>query len=336
MRYVTFDLARGLAYALMVVAHVAPSDGPGRILITSEFLTAPLFALLVGAGAALSWERQRREVPQHLLRHAIRGLLVFALGWVLAQSSAQVVIVLMHLGVLMVAASLVALTPSSVVGTMMFVSGGASVLLAGTQSSSLLADGPYRPFAFLAYACAGILLARIFVANKSPRPWPLAIASATLLTLMLACLVVPNILGHGVHAYDGSLLETLGNLHGAVGIVLGCWFLAVLIGKAPWSWALAAPGQAALSLYTFQVIVLHVWTVTQQSADDHWIMLVGLIVGGFGLAIAWQASFRSLKFPHFLEGFRRGPLEGLLGCAVAPIHRSTSSSRRHEGTADQR
>ncbi|CAM4123694.1 hypothetical protein [Helcobacillus massiliensis] len=34
----------------MVIAHTAPSDGPARILITSEFLTAPLFALLVGAG----------------------------------------------------------------------------------------------------------------------------------------------------------------------------------------------------------------------------------------------------------------------------------------------
>ncbi|MCS6710799.1 hypothetical protein JSY14_01715 [Brachybacterium sp. EF45031] len=56
-RLVSIDLARTLAIAMMFTAHVAPSDGPARILLATEFLTAPLFALLVGAAAQLAHDR---------------------------------------------------------------------------------------------------------------------------------------------------------------------------------------------------------------------------------------------------------------------------------------
>lgn len=113
------DVARGLAYVLMVIAHVAPSDGPARMLLVSEFLTAPLFALLVGAGAQLAAGRATSAAPagsfrpgaappprpdglaRVLLHELPRAAAVFALGLLLARSDAQVVIVLMHLAVLM-------------------------------------------------------------------------------------------------------------------------------------------------------------------------------------------------------------------------------------------
>ena len=45
------DAARGVAVISMFVAHTAPSNGTADVLYLSEFLTFPLFALLVGVGA---------------------------------------------------------------------------------------------------------------------------------------------------------------------------------------------------------------------------------------------------------------------------------------------
>ena len=47
------DVVRAVVLVSMYVAHVAPSSGPGRVLELSEYLTMPLFALLVGVGAQL-------------------------------------------------------------------------------------------------------------------------------------------------------------------------------------------------------------------------------------------------------------------------------------------
>ena len=52
-RLVWVDVARGLALVSMFLAHAAPSGGPGGALHLTEFLTAALFAALVGVGAAL-------------------------------------------------------------------------------------------------------------------------------------------------------------------------------------------------------------------------------------------------------------------------------------------
>lgn len=127
-RVLFVDWARTAAYLLMVTAHVAPSDGPLRILLVSEFLTAPLFALLVGAGAQLGHGRNTQPTDdvadpadpadaapggttavhargadgRDIARAVVRALLVLGLGLLLVQSRASVVIVLMHLAVLMV------------------------------------------------------------------------------------------------------------------------------------------------------------------------------------------------------------------------------------------
>ena len=100
-RLLFVDWARGAAYVLMVIAHVAPSDGPARILLVGEFLTAPLFALLIGVGAQLSWSAAPQHGRRYVLREVVRAALVFALGLLLTLSAASVLIVLMHLAVLM-------------------------------------------------------------------------------------------------------------------------------------------------------------------------------------------------------------------------------------------
>ena len=54
-RFVGVDLARGLAVVFMIFAHTSPS----AIDIPTEYLTAPLFALLIGVGLELAWRGGR-------------------------------------------------------------------------------------------------------------------------------------------------------------------------------------------------------------------------------------------------------------------------------------
>lgn len=154
---------------MMATAHVAPGDGPLRVLLTTEFLTAPLFAMLVGCGAQLS---ANREAPCRTTTTVIRGAALVGLGLLLDLSSAQVVIVLVHLGLLtwlclplsrartplLVAAGVlvgilalllpmatVALGPMSAVTPVLGAAGG---------------TGPYRLAAMLLYAVVGMLMMR--------------------------------------------------------------------------------------------------------------------------------------------------------------------------------
>lgn len=55
-RLVWPDAARGVAVLSMFVAHVAPGGG---VILLSEFLTAPLFALLVVVSLTFSWRNRR-------------------------------------------------------------------------------------------------------------------------------------------------------------------------------------------------------------------------------------------------------------------------------------
>ncbi|WP_447646028.1 hypothetical protein [Nocardioides zeae] len=63
VRDLGIDAARGLALVSMFVAHFAPTAGPGGVLDLSEYLTAPLFAFLIGwgpssvAAARARWSR---------------------------------------------------------------------------------------------------------------------------------------------------------------------------------------------------------------------------------------------------------------------------------------
>lgn len=327
------DIARAIAIVLMLVAHTAPSDGPARILITSEFLTAPLFALLVGAAAQVSAER---ATARSALRTLVRAAVLAAIGLLLAQSGAQVVIVLVPLAVLTALCIPLVRLPSAVLA--LVVAGGvvvtpllaaavrapgASAVAAGeTQGgpSALLpllgalgGLGPYRLSAFLAYAAAGMLLMRVLHRNAPGRVLPVAVGAVCLLGVMLLLLVAPNVLGlFEVHAYDGTLAETAGDLAGAAGILLGCWWLqeTVTVRLPERTRALLrAPGSMALTLYTLQILVLHLFTVLRPGeADDSWAMMIGLIVGLLGFAAAWRALLGDRDGAQG-RAWRRGPVE---------------------------
>ena len=340
-RLLFVDWARGAAYVLMVIAHVAPSDGPARILLVSEFLTAPLFALLIGVGAQLSWSTSGEHGWRYVLREAVRAVLVIALGLLLMQSAASVLIVLVHLGVLMLLClPLVRLrtTPLAVVAVLALVlalavpglyrslTGGHVAVTAASEPDAFITvlgliggTGGYRMTGFLLCAILGMLTIRVLRNMSAAEWWRGALASAAAFAVMLAQLVVPNLLGlYEVHAYDGTPSEQIGVASGALGVLLAMWTLERSpLGRALPSHAaqlLAAPGQAGLTLYALQVLVLHVYQVNNPLVrDDHWWMLALLIVLGVGFAVVWQAVLESLarRIPS-ARRWGRGPLEGLI------------------------
>lgn len=340
-RLLFVDWARGSAYVLMVVAHVAPGDGPARILLVSEFLTAPLFALLIGVGAQLSWSASGNGRWRYVLREVVRAVLVIALGLLLMRSAASVLIVLVHLGVLMalclplvrlrtrallvaagIALVLAVAVPSLYRALTDRAGTGAAAPVPGTFLTVLGqvgGAGAYRMTGLLLCAVLGMLAIRTLQSATTTSWWRGGLASAAAFAVMLALLVAPNLVGlYEVHAYDGTPSEQLGVAGGALGVLLAMWTLqAGPLGRAlPPSAArlLAAPGQAALTLYALQILVLHVYQVRHPfERDDHWWMLALLVLFGIGFASAWQAVLAPLA--HRVPAIRRwvrGPLEGLL------------------------
>ena len=363
-RLLFVDWARGAAYVLMVIAHVAPSDGPARILLVSEFLTAPLFALLIGVGAQLSWSASGKHGWRYVLREVIRAALVIGLGVLLAQSAASVLIVLVHLGVLMLLclplarlritalaafAALALLLAVGVPGLYRCLTGGHGVTTVATEADAFVTalgliggTGGYRMTGMLLCAVLGMLAIRALQSAKAAW-WRGPLVSAGAFAVMLALLVAPNLLGlYEVHAYDGTPSEQIGVASGALGVLLTMWTLQISpVGRAlptPASRLLAAPGQAALTLYALQILVLHVYQVNNPLVrDDHWWMLALLVVLGVCFAMVWQTAFTALarRVPS-ARRWMRGPLEGLIRGVqdlLVPLPVEASSSAGGETTS---
>ena len=210
------DVVRFLALASMYVAHVAPVPGPAHVLELSEYLTMPLFALLIGVGAQLG---SRRTGAGQWAAVVVRGLALVGLGLALERAEAQVVIVLVHLGVLVVVAALLARLPdlalglvgvAALVGGPLLVRNTPADLVMGQGWASDLAgfawaDGPYRLLPMVVHAALGILLTRHLVTRGA------------------RSVVVPGALGVGLLVVAAAMLEPWrrGPIEGAVGTVTG-------------------------------------------------------------------------------------------------------------------
>ena len=325
------DVVRFLALASMYVAHVAPVPGPAHVLELSEYLTMPLFALLVGVGAQLG---AHRRGTGHWAATLVRALALVGLGLALELAQAQVVIVLAHLGVVLLVAAVLARLPSLVVGAV-----AAAALLVGpwlvrhTPADLLLVDqgvlhdavrftvgGPYRLLPMVVHAAVGILLARLWLRGRGERAVLVpAVLGGGLLVVSGAMLAAEQRGLIDLVPYSGTLQEALLDTLVATGVCLVGLAAARALDRGATSRpvaGLAAVGAMTLTLYTLQVLWLayDVRVLHPGSADDSWTNLVVLLVGSLVVTAAWRLVVRR-------EPWRRGPLEGVVATATGLVER---------------
>lgn len=350
-RVVAIDIARAIAIWSMFIAHTAPSGGPLRLLNLSEYLTAALFAALIGVGAALSTSDRARSGTGHRHRARstrlpaaiIRGGVLVILGIALSLMDADVVLVLVHLGVLtVIVVPLVRLPTWAVLATgaltwvlsPILMTAGRALLPqlwawdsplaqpAAALMNLLFTGGYYRVSAFVLWACVGIVLARLLIV----RPQTVALPRGAVVTVAgLSTLSVAGIFAvHKTGAfelapYSGTHAELGFNAAMATAVLAGCLVLAPVLPHA-FATAVGYVGQMALTHYCLQIIALAVWIRWVNPNDDSWIVLGGLIVGSCAVTAAWRSVVRH-------EPWNRGPVEGGTDALVA-LTRRTQPHRR--------
>ncbi len=93
------DAARGFAVISMLVAHLSPAGG---VFTISEYLTAPLFAVVIGVAMGIHLADRRPGATQFLLENLQRGVLLILLGVLLQEMYFWIIVVLPYLGLLIV------------------------------------------------------------------------------------------------------------------------------------------------------------------------------------------------------------------------------------------
>lgn len=339
------DVVRAVALLSMFVAHFAPSDGPGGLLGLSEYLTAPLFAALVGWSGEL--ERVRRPGRDRARAVLVRGAVLLVVGLALAHLSSQIIVILPWLGLLVwltgllvrlaspwlvvVAAVLVALEPTLlarardhlVTSTAVRDPSGVVAPRPGQLRDLLveLAAGgeAYRLTWLVPLACLGVLLARHATTGRRPAlvGVPAAVGALVLLALGKADVVT-------LQPYSGRWAELALEALMVAATVLG---VRALAGRVPALVAALAPaGAMALSLYVVQVLVSQWWADAgltplpgvpgAAGTDNSWVLLALLVVGAPAAAWAWRRALRRTPLA-------RGPLES----AVAVLTRPSGAGR---------
>ncbi|WP_188359220.1 acyltransferase family protein [Rothia aerolata] len=318
-RMVGIDLARCVALVSMFVAHVAPSAGPGGVLNLSEFLTAALFAMLVGISAELS--KERMNFPTLFASSVVRGIGLIALGLYIASWGAQVDIVLQYLGLLSIIVALLVFLPTWLNAVIALASWWFTPWAMAyfepvhqrlVSEGSLLHyltlwmfEGPnYRTFTMVAWAAAGIVLIRL-VRNRAAA---LQIFAAPLLT---AAAGATWYYAHTIMEflpYTGNRWEVGFDLLLAASAVCWCLVIArVFSRRESFLEIFTVAGRMTLSLYVLQIALLALYADLApsygfSSRDDSWPMLVFLTVISLLFAWIWHRAFARTFI-------RRGPLE---------------------------
>jgi hypothetical protein len=312
----------------MFVAHTAPTNH--GVLDLAGYLTYPLFSALVGMGAVLAAERST-STALWLRSFMVRGAVLVVLGLLLDRAGAQIVIVLVYLGLLTWVVS-----PLARLGTKTLACVGLGALVAAPPLRHSLLDervhlyltghlhlvtwldyfvtgDNYRLVSMIGFAGIGMVLARI----ARPGHPPLDTVARQLLAggaLLVVAAVDMGANQAGIftfRAYEASWREhAFCALLVAMTILLG---LALARLASSYVRPLVAMGRMSLTLYTVQVLYLAVYVhvIRPGQSDNSWFNLGLLIVGSAGLALAWQWAVRQ-------SPFQRGPLEGITALAAGP------------------
>lgn len=322
------DAARGVAVISMFVAHTAPSNGPADLLYLSEFLTFPLFALLVGAGAELA--ARRLGVLPHAVASLIRAAVLLGLGWWLAGAGAYVVIVLAPLGVLTLLCWGVSRLPT---GAVMAIGLAGGLLAPWTIEATrdqwtewtiaqetgrlwwfdLAFSTSYPQAVLLLLGCVGIVATRVLRPRRRVEiSWRRPAAVAVTAVVVVVAMSLARLTGRlDLAAYETTWVEEVYVVALALGAYAGCLLAARLpAGRllAPLAWV----GGMTLTLYALHIGWLAWWArgLFRGTPDDAWVNVLGMTVVAFVLATGWRVL--DLRRP-----WGRGPLEGAVGALVA-------------------
>ncbi len=331
------DAARGLAVLSMLVAHLCPADGVFRI---SEYLTAPLFAVIIGISMGIQLAERRPPVGTFLLGNVQRGLVLIVLGVLLQAIYDQIDVVLPYLGVLVIVLAPLALLLHRLPVLTLGIAGALAVvgpLVVGRARDSLptlvgswpdwaldllrwVATGEsYRLLSFLPMALGGLALASVL--RRAARPPEGYLVAAVLFVLSVAAYGLGRGTPDGSTAYSGTTAEVVGATFLATATVVASCVAVVLlrrVGAGVVLGPLLSTGRLALTAYTLQILFLAaIQLAVGPRRDDSWLILGSttlVVVGG-----CWLLERR----------FGTGPLEWV-------VHQLRPPSRpqgRHEATS---
>ena len=297
------DAARGLAVVSMLVAHLSPVGG---VLNVTEYLTAPLFAVVIGLSMGVQLTERRPPAGQFVLDNVQRGLVLVVLGVLLQSIYAQIVVVLPYLGVLVIVLAPVALLLHRMPVLTLGVAGALAVVgpigadrareaypqLVGSWPSWALdvlrwvATGEsYRLLSFLPMALGGLALASVL--RRVTQPPEVYLVSGVLFGLSVAAYALGRGTADGSAAYSGTTAEVVGaTLLSAAAVLASFVLVAVLrrVGAGAVLEPLLATGRLALTAYTLQVLFLAlVQVLIGPRRDDSWLILGAttvVVVGG--------------------------------------------------------
>ena len=306
------DAARGLAVVSMLIAHLSPVGGPANI---TEYLTAPLFAVVIGVAMGLVLEDRRPPTRTFLRDNALRGILLVLLGVLLQALYEQIVVVLPYLGLLIIVLAPVALLLHRMPIVTLGVAAGLAVLSPLVMERArewmfthpdapgmvvdlvrwLAAGSSYRVVSLLAMALGGLALATVLRrAAQVPGAW---LVGGVLLVVSLAAYVLGAASPDGAAAYSGTTAEIVGaTLLSCGAVVLSFAVLQTLrdLGAGRVADPVLATGRLALTAYTLQVLWLALLSALRDGApDDEWWILgssLVLVVGACWALDRWWGT----------------------------------------------
>lgn len=298
------DAARGLAVVSMLIAHLSPVGGPPTI---TEYLTAPLFAVIIGTSMGIQLSSERRPTAGTFVRDNLqRGLVLVLLGVLLQRIYDQIIIVLPYLGVLVIVLAPIALLLHRLpVLTLGLAAAGAVVGPVVVERARLMVSenfdtwppwsidllgwvatgGAYRLVSLLPMALGGLALATVLRrVGRPPEAW---VVAGVLFATSLAAYVLGARTASGSAAYSGTSAEVVGATLLATGSIVAAFLVVDLARRAGIGSTLEpllSTGRLALTAYTLQILWLALLSALRDGArDDEWWILgssILVVVGG--------------------------------------------------------
>lgn len=291
MRVAGLDVARFLALAGMVVAHLYPPEGYAGVLV--DGLPSALFATLAGVSMVFL-------TPWRLV---VRGAILITLHWALSPIAGVIEVVLLAMGLSFLAAAAFVRRSTAAVAAGAAAAAGLSWALCALQDAGVpmpaVLGAPYPLVAWLCLQLAGLCAGRLLLGNPRRAARVLAIAAPLAAAGIAARLVVdPDDDPVGLSAHGGGLGDIAVSLAAAATVLCGC--LLAVRGRGGLLRPLAAAGAMPLSLYVAHIVTAGPLLTNDLSTYTHPVALAATLIGFVAFAVAWRRFFES------------GPLEAAL------------------------